>query len=239
MKTMISKIAHIYDGVPLAAGQHFEAHDEFVDALQLLGRAGWRLLKAMSRSTRRAIWPQARSPIRTARRCRYGGAAPEAQIQYKAQGVVDAHVRLRDRARAGAGRAREGADPFRYQFHWRLVRDDPGVLRRRLAAQYRSRCTARSAGLFGGIRLRHHYRGRHRETQNQARRRGRHGHRDGGQDRLALSAGAREAKPLPDAHQVHGAVGRVEAALWQHLRAQAARRARDRQHPLYSRMRSA
>jgi len=39
MKTMISKVAHVYDGRSIAAGEAFEAHDEYVSALELLGRA--------------------------------------------------------------------------------------------------------------------------------------------------------------------------------------------------------
>jgi hypothetical protein len=39
MKTMISKIAHVYDGRSLAAGEAFEAHDEYITALEAMGRA--------------------------------------------------------------------------------------------------------------------------------------------------------------------------------------------------------
>jgi len=39
MKTMISKVAHVYDGHSLAPGEAFEAHDEYVKALELLGLA--------------------------------------------------------------------------------------------------------------------------------------------------------------------------------------------------------
>ena len=39
MKTMISKVGHVYDGRALAPGEAFEVHDEYVNALELLGRA--------------------------------------------------------------------------------------------------------------------------------------------------------------------------------------------------------
>jgi hypothetical protein len=39
MPKMISKMAHTYDGRELAAGEPFEAHEEYVHALELLGRA--------------------------------------------------------------------------------------------------------------------------------------------------------------------------------------------------------
>ena len=69
------------------------------------------------------------------------------------------------------------------------------------------------------------HRERYRQDANQARRRGRQRHRRRGQDRLAISATSRQAQSLPDAHQVHRVMGGLQAALWQHLRAQAARRA--------------
>jgi len=39
MPKMISKMAHTYDGRNLAPGEPFEAHEEYVHALELLGRA--------------------------------------------------------------------------------------------------------------------------------------------------------------------------------------------------------
>ena len=81
MKTMISKIAHIYDGrCHSRRANTFEAHDEYVDALQLLGRAELAPIESQSRNTKRAIWPQAQAQYE--RRDAAAAAAPHPKRKY-------------------------------------------------------------------------------------------------------------------------------------------------------------
>ena len=79
MPKMISKVAHIYDGRALSAGDPFDADQQYVATLIAIGRA--------------ELAPSIRAAIPNARYGRSGSRrAPETQIQHETQGGLTMRI---------------------------------------------------------------------------------------------------------------------------------------------------